>query len=144
MNDTTPNPWDFADEYASPDNVHVLTYHNPTEVAMGGPLRGHCYLMTKDGEKIKIHNRCGGPPVWETSGQSAAVPIWTIDRGQRIGVVNVITRELTIFREPFSVLYLASFDKNIIRQDRHITKFDIQKKRVETVIKLGDEIPPLH
>jgi hypothetical protein len=96
MPDTAPTPWNFPDDFPSPDNFHKLSYYDLTEVAMGAPLRG----------------------------------------GQRIGVVNVITKELTIFHEPFSVLDLRSFDKNVIYGHGHPVKFDIQKKRIEKIINL--------
>ena len=67
-----------------------------------------------------------------------AIPIWTLRKDQRIGVVNVVTRKLTIFQEIFGVLYLRTFDRNVISGEGYPSKFDIQEKRVETIIKLVD------
>lgn len=136
---TTPNPWAFGNtdrQTISPDNFHRLVYYNLNEVAMGAPLDGECYLETKGGQKIKIHDSCGGPPVWETTGQLVALPIWTERRNQQIAVVNVITKELTIFQEQFGVLRLQSFEKNMISSEGLSKNFDIQKERVVTLIKL--------
>ena len=65
-----------------------------------------------------------------------AIPIWTLRKDQRIGVVNLITRELTIFQEIFGVLYLRTFDRNVISGEGYPSKFDIQKKRVGAITKL--------
>ena len=78
---------------------------------------------------------CGGPRVWETTGKIFALPIWTIDRAQRLGVVDLTKMELTIFHERFGVLHIRSFDKNLI-DTRQGKTFDIEKKRIDEVIKL--------
>lgn len=149
MINTYPNPWDFHNidkRLASSDKIHKVVYYDLSEIAMGAPLGGTCYLETIDQQKYKIHDWCGGPPVWESEGQLVAIPIWTKTflKGtvQRIGLVDVKTKELTIFSKTFDVLDLHSFDnKTISGIDSPIYKkravvFDIEKEKNETIIKL--------
>ena len=133
-----PDPWTFDRNlnFPSPDNTHKLVYGYVGEVAMGAPLRGECFLESDGKPGVKIHDRCGGPPVWELSGRMVAIPIWTPDRAQRMGVVDLAKMELTIFQEPFGfVLHLRGFNGNLINTG--IGKpFDISKKKIESVIAL--------
>lgn len=97
-------------------------------------------------EKSKINDWCGGPPAWETDGQLLAIPIWTRKflKGtvQQIGVLDTRNMELKIFKKTFRVLDIRSFEKTTIYgYDSPIHKterlnFDIEKERVETLIKL--------
>jgi hypothetical protein len=139
MTGTLLNPWRFGNNHKqtrSPDNVHRLVYYDLNEVAMCGPLGGSCYLESNDKRKFDL-GWCGGPPVWETAGQLVAVPIWTPERRQRLGVLNVITKELTVFQESFGLLHLRSFENNLI--DINQSKpFDIQKEPVASVTKLEE------
>jgi hypothetical protein len=149
MIDTFPNPWNFSNidrTLFSVDNYHKIVYYNLNEIAMGAPLGGQCFLETPDEHKIKIHNWCGGPPAWETSGQLLAIPIWKkkFFKGivQQIGIVDTNTKELKIYSKTFKVLDIRSFDKQIIYgydSPIHNTKtivLDLEKEKVETLIKL--------
>jgi hypothetical protein len=151
MVDTYPNPWDFDNtdkSLSSGDNSQKIVYYDLNEIAMGAPIGGQCFLETDAGQKIKIHNWCGGPPAWETDGQLLAIPIWTrkIFKGtvQQIGVVDTKKRELKIFSEIFNVLDLRSFHKNIIYgydSPIHKTKtiaFDLEKGKIESIMNLND------
>ena len=116
MTDTYPNPWDFHNidkALASPDDIHSIVYYNLNEIAMGAPIGGQCFLETKDNLNVKIHDWCGGPPVWETDGGLFAIPVWTrkLLKGtvQQIGIANIITMEFKIFTKIFRVLDLRSF-----------------------------------
>jgi hypothetical protein len=134
---SVPDPWTFDEhkDFPSPDKSHRLVYENLSEVAMGAPSLGAGYIETGSKQRIKIHDSCGGPPLWEITGKMVALPIWTIDRGQRLGVVDLAKMELTIFQEKFGVLHIRSFDKNLI-DTRSSKLFDINKKRIETVMSL--------
>ena len=149
MRDSYPNPWDFHNtdkSLNSTDNFHRLVYYELSEIAMGAPLGGKCFLETVDKQKIKIHDWCGGQPAWETNGELVAIPIWVrkILKGtiQQIGILNTKTKELKIFSKTFNVLDLRSFDNHIIYgydSPIHNTKtvvFDLEKEKVETIIKL--------
>jgi hypothetical protein len=123
-----------------------LVYYNLNEIAMGAPIGGECFLETKDKQKIKIHDWCGGPPAWETDGQFVAIPIWTRKalKGivQQIGVVDTKRRELRIFAQTFRVLDLRSFNKGVVYgydSPIHMTStliFDTQKEKIDKVIRL--------
>lgn len=138
MSHTVPNPWNFGNNdkcTRSPDKMHRLVYYDLGEFAMGSPLAGTCYLESNDKRKFEI-GWCGGPPVWDFSGQRVAVPIWTPQRFQRLGVLDVMTKELTVFSGPFSsVLHLRSFNNNLIDMD-HSIHFDIRKETPESVTQL--------
>ena len=138
MTVTKITPWNFGNDdkgNCSPDGFHRLFFYNLNEVAMGAPLRGECYLECKDNVKIKIHDSCGGPPVWETTGRLVAIPIWMTQMDQRVGVVDVIKKELTIFQKSFSVLQLRSFHNGVIYADLPAT-FDTRKEKIDDVIKM--------
>jgi hypothetical protein len=131
---------------ASPDNFHRLVYYNLVEIAMGGPLRGEGYLETKDKEKVKIHDSCGGPPAWERAGRLVAVPIWVSnpDNGlvQRMSVIDIMKMELRVYSRAFSVVELRSFDGNVIYGVASGSKefvFDIDKEESWVRMELKGE-----
>jgi hypothetical protein len=149
MIDTFPRPWNFqnADKALfSSDNFHRAVYYDLKEIAQGAPLGGQCFLETTNKKKVKIHDWCGGPPIWETDGQLIAIPIWIYKflKGtvQHIGIVDIKMMELKIFAKTFNVLDLRSFDKRTINgYDSPIHKtttliFEIDKEKIKTIIKL--------
>ena len=149
MTDTHPNPWDFHNTdkaLFSSDNFHKVVYYNLREIAMGAPIGGQCFLESADKKKIKIHDWCGGPPVWETNGQLIAIPIWTRKflKGtvQQIGILDTNTMEFKIFAKTFRVLDLRSFDRTIIFgydspiYETTTINFDIRNEKIDSKIKL--------
>lgn len=130
----------------SPDNFHRLVYYDLNEIPMAGPIGGECYLETKDHNKIKIHDWCGGPPVWETVGRMVAIPIWVRypreGLVQHIGVVDVIKKELRIYSKTFSVVDLRSFDGEVIYGLVSSAKgmgdlvFDVGKEKILKTVRL--------
>ena len=50
MNNSLETPWDFANEYISPNKRFKLKFGYINEVAMGAPLSGECFLEF-DGKK---------------------------------------------------------------------------------------------
>lgn len=146
---TYPNPWNFHNTdktLISVDNYHKVVYYDLSEIAMGAPIGGQCFLETSDKKKVKIHDCCGGPPAWETSGQLVAIPIWIRKpfKGtvQQIGVLDSRNMELKIFKKIFRVLDIRSFDiATIYGYDSPVHKtetvtFDIEKEKIETRINL--------
>lgn len=151
MIDNYPNPWDFHNTdkiLTSSDNYHKVLYYDLNEIAMGAPIGGRCVLESSDNKKIKIHDWCGGPPVWETNGQLIAIPIWTrkhlMGTVQQLGVLNISNMEFKIFRKIFRVLDLRSFDLKIIYgydspiYDTKTVTFDIEKEKIEKIIKITE------
>jgi hypothetical protein len=150
MVDTLSTPWDFHNndkKVYSPDGQQKLVYSDLNEIAMGAPIAGQCTLETADKKIIKIHNWCGGPPAWETSGSLVAIPIWTKKfwKGtvQQIGIVDTRKKELSIFSRTFDVLDIRSFDKETIygydspiHNPKTVT-FDIEKEKIDRVINFG-------
>lgn len=141
-----PNPWNFHNtDYAlvSPDQLYQLVYYDLNEIAMGAPLGGLCYLEG-NGTKIKIHDWCGGPPVWHNEGKLLAIPIWerTALEGivQKIGIVDLEQLELKIFEKTFRVLDLRSFKEKFVRADYQNTdlSFDIEAEKIEVILKLNE------
>jgi hypothetical protein len=106
-----PDPWQFQNTdkaLVSPDGSQKLVYYDLSEIAMGAPIGGPCFLESDGHPKIKINDWCAGPPVWEKAGRLLAVPIWTrnAESGitQRIGIVDTHKLTLTVFKKKFRVL----------------------------------------
>lgn len=139
-----PTPWNFHNtdkRLLSPDGQHKLIYYHLNEIAMGAPLGGTCFLEG-DGIKLKIHDWCGGPPVWHNEGNLLAISIWerTSKDGtsQKIGIIDLEHLELKIFEKTFRVLDLRAFEGNIVSiiSNNETFSFDTKRETVETVIKL--------
>lgn len=144
-----PDPWGFHNtdkKLFSFTGDYRLEYYNLNEIAMGAPLGGKCFVITKEKKQIKIGDWVAGPPIWETSTNLVAVPIWTntLLKGtmQKIMLVDLDLRKLIIYSEIFNVLDLKSFDKNMIYgYDSPIYRktevsFDIDKSKIERVSDL--------
>lgn len=117
MATSNPTPWDFSNEdenLSSPDGHHRLAYSELSEIAMGGPIGGKCFLLYPDKSKLKVSDWAGGPAVWETNGRRVALPVWTMRRDQRLAVADLDARTLTIYSQKFRVLNLTTFDEGII------------------------------
>lgn len=107
MATSNPTPWNFSNKAKSlfsPDGRYRLEYSELSEIAMGGPLGGKCFLVYPDNSKLKVHDWTGGPAVWETGGRRVALPVWTMSRNQRLAVADLQARTLTIYSQKFRVL----------------------------------------
>ena len=148
MIETYPNPWNFENndgKLFSNDKSYRIVYSELREIGMGAPLAGDSYFENAN-QKVKIHNFCGGPGLWETNGNLLAIPIWIniFFKGtvQRIGVFDVKSNELKIYSKIFNVLDLRTFEKNMIYgYDSPIYKtktvsFDVDKEKIKMIIKL--------
>lgn len=147
MNNKYPNPWDFSNidsNLISSKKGYKIEYGETNEIAMGGPLGGECYLISKDGGKIKLSDWAGGPAIWNETGNKVAIPIWTPDRNQKIKLIDIENHKVIVFSRKFRVLDLERFDKNlIVGIDSPIfksakVKFDIEKERIVKQMILGE------
>jgi len=111
-----PDPWCFgndAQRFFSLNQEQALEYGTLNEFGQGGPVGGSCYWVAKNKPRILVHDPCGGPPAWELMGLKVALPVWeqhwlhgTI---ARVGVLNTVTAQLTIFAPWFRVPHLLEF-----------------------------------
>ena len=143
------NPWQFRNTdkaLVSPDGSQKLVYYDLSEIAMGAPIGGPCFLESDGHPKIKINDWCAGPPVWEKAGRLLAVTIWTrnAESGitQRIGIVDTHKLTLTVFKKKFRVLDLRSFDRTIVAgydsllHNPEKVLFDIEEEDTEAIVQL--------
>ncbi len=146
MSNHSISPWNFPNDapgMTSPDGQYKVEYGPLYEIAMGGPLSGECRILMPDQTSLNLPDVYGGPPVWEGGSHQLAIPLWMEDRTQRLAVVDVVQKKLTIFIATFSVLELIYFDKNIIvicDSPIHLSRkvvFDIEKERIKQIKKLG-------
>lgn len=117
----SPNAWSFGNQDSqliSSKGESRIEYDSLTEIGMGAPLGGKCYWVEEERLKYLLGNWCGGPPIWDTQGIRAAIPVWTrkLFKGtiQQILIFNSETKELSRYRKTFSVLDLRTFDNNEI------------------------------
>jgi hypothetical protein len=141
MNLEYPNPWNFDNtdkNFISPNGEYKIAFGALYEIAMGGPLSGNCFLIY-EGKKIKLNDWTGGPVIWNSTSDKIAMPIWTENRNQKIGIADVSKLTLTIFREEFSVIHFNKFEEKILSGiDSPISsaskfKFDIEEEEVEII-----------
>jgi hypothetical protein len=144
MTNSYPNPWDFSNKdknLVSPDGQYRIEYGGLSEISMGAPVGGECFLVGPDNSKVKLSDWAGGPVVWETQGSRVAFPVWTTTRDQKIAIADTNLRMLTIYSQTFRVLDFKTFEKGIITgQDSpiHMTtniQFDTAKEMIEKVKK---------
>ena len=113
MKKTSGTPWNFAEEYSSPDGRYKLRFFNVGEVGMSAPLGGGCYLEF-DGRGYELPGHFGGPVAWNEHSTKAALPYWTKKRSQRLAVVDVEKMELLLSEEIFRVIQLSHFEDELI------------------------------
>lgn len=115
------DPWNFGDNtvhFPSPDHSQKLEYSALTELSQGGPVGGPCFWSTAAQTRTLVHASCGGPPVWDSTGSKVALPVWENHwlHGiiARVGVLDTIAGELTVFAPRFRVLHLQQFNGRLI------------------------------
>ena len=116
MNNTYPDPWNFSNtdkNMVAPNGKYSVTFSELSEIAMGEPLKGICYLILGN-RKIKICDHAGGPIIWNEAGDCIALPVWTRNRKQQIGILDINSQTLTLFRNEFNVLHLKKFQNNMV------------------------------
>lgn len=145
MINSDPNPWNFSNKdikFVSPDEKYRIEYVDLSEIAMGGPLGGQCFLIYPSKTRLRLSEWAGGPIAWETHSRKVAFPIWTRSREQKIAVADLEANTLSIYSHIFRVLDLKTFNNNIIEghdSPIHMTtliKFDLSKERAEKVRQL--------
>jgi hypothetical protein len=142
MTNSYPNPWDFSNNHndlVSPDGQFRIEFGELSEIAMGAPVGGECFLVYPDNSKVKLSDWAGGPVVWQIQGGKVAFPVWTRAREQKIAVADINARTLTIYSHTFRVLDMKTFDQGIITgldSPIHRTTaidFDTTKENIEKV-----------
>ncbi len=113
MNKTIGTPWDFANEYISPNGQLSLEYGYVGEVAMGAPLSGECFLKIVK-SKIKLDGMFGGPIVWSENSDKAAVPYWTRNRFQKLAIIDINEMKILISKKDFRVIELSKFENGLV------------------------------
>ncbi len=145
MNNEMINPWHFSNtdkNLYSPDGIYKIEFYELSEIAMGAPLGGTCYLIFDD-KKIKLADWCGVPIIWNKNGNKIALPIWTKKRKQKIAIVDIVNLTITIYKREFRVLQFQNFIENsLLGVDSPIympkkVNFDIDKEEVEKIKELN-------
>lgn len=151
MSHQKSNPWNFHNtdqSLVSPNGLYRVVYYDLNEIAMEAPLRGSGFIEDSDNTKIKLHDWCGGPPIWEKDGFSLAIPVWTRDfthgTFQQTAVMDMTTKQLKIFKRQFRVLDLQSFEKSMIYAcDSPIFNpekilFDMDQEEIDHLVRLTE------
>jgi hypothetical protein len=112
------DPWEFAAEFVAPASNQFLRYGTLYEFGQGSPLWGACFWVRADGHPIKLYDTCGGPPVWDVTGNKAALPVWEqhwlSGTMAKIAVLDTQAATLTILARQFHVLHLQHFQEQLI------------------------------
>ena len=137
-------PWDYENESPlafAPNGKDRIIYEDLHEIGMGAPLTGKAFLINSNNEKLLINQSCGVPPIWNAEGNKCAIPIWTkkLFKGtvQKIGVVDIKNKELTVFRKTFEIIELNAFHENLIQginSPMHKSKsliFNLKKEKID-------------
>lgn len=98
------SPWSGSVSVVSPDGTLTAVVENASEIAMGGPTSGE--LRLSNGILVES---CNPSIAWSDDSRYLAVPRWTVDRSQRLLVIDVRTRRRRAFASTFRVLELRSF-----------------------------------
>lgn len=113
MDNYLGTPWDFSNEYPSPDGQKSLEFGYTGEIAMGAPLSGECWL-TINGQKTKLNGMYGGPIVWCENSIIAAIPYWTQNRFQKLAIVDTNSMKIMISRKDFRVIELSKIENGLV------------------------------
>ena len=139
MNKPLGTPWDFANEYTSPNGKLILEFGYVGEIAMGAPLSGECFLKI-NGEKNKLNGMFGGPIVWSENSEKAAIPYWTQKRFQKLAIIDTNRMKILISKRDFKVIELSKFENGFVYGiDSPIYRTKVIEYDVETE-KYSDEI----
>ncbi|MEO0896499.1 MAG: hypothetical protein AAFY71_08890 [Bacteroidota bacterium] len=103
MSEHQDSPWYFGNAQA-PMGEFVIEYDYLSEIAMGSPLAGVCFLHTPNGARLQLHDFAAGPAIWNASGTRVAFPGWTPYRQQQLCLVDIMAKTLTVFTKIFRVL----------------------------------------
>ena len=106
-------PWDFANEFTSPNRKLSLEFGYAEEVAMGAPIAGECFLKTGKGN-FTLNGTFGGPAIWNESSDKAAIPYWTPYRSQKLAIIDVNEMKILISEKKFRVIQVSKFENGVI------------------------------
>lgn len=139
-----PTPWNIENNHNilfSPCGKMKVQYRNLYEFAMGSPLVGEAIIEVGKLQYL-VDEMCACPPVWSSTSQLLAIPIWTQGRAQEIGIIDVQKFEMRISRATYRVVHFASFCGNVLHgtdSPLHQPKnfaFDIRQMGVRATVRL--------
>lgn len=115
------NPWDFSNKSPqnySHDKSHRIVYHDLHEIGQGSPLAGKAYMVDDLDTTKLIDSFAAGLPIWDSSRNIVAIPIWTrtLLKGtvQRIAIINSANNEVRIFKKVFEVIQFLTFENETL------------------------------
>lgn len=143
------NPWDFSNKSPqnySHDKSHRIVYHDLHEIGQGSPLVGKAYMVDDLDTTKLIDSSAAGLPIWDSSRNIVAIPIWTRtllkETVQRIAIINSANNEVRIFKKVFDVIQFLTFENEILtfiedplRKKKEI-HFDIETEKLHETRKL--------
>lgn len=141
MNKNIDTPWDFRNEYLSPNGQNSLEFGYVGEVAMGAPLSGECFLNI-NGDKLKLNGMFGGPIVWSENSKKAALPYWDRNRLQKLAIIDTSEMKILISKKVFRVIELSKFENGLvygIDSPIHLTEkieFNVRIEKFSKEIKI--------
>lgn len=137
------NPWDFSNKSPqnySHDKAHRIVYHDLHEIGQGFPLAGKAYIVDNLDTNKLIDSFAAGLPIWESSRNRVAVPVWTktLLHGtvQRIALVDSAINEVRIFKRVFNVIQFLTFENDTLTfiddplKKKKEIHFDIQTEKL--------------
>jgi len=117
MQNAPLTPWNFSNNgscFYSPDALQRLDYEDLREMNQGGPLHGSCFWVTADNQRCQLPGTYGGPPIWNTTGNRVALPLWSQallwGADQHLATLDTHLSKLVIFKQRFHVLHLQAFE----------------------------------
>lgn len=145
MDKVLGTPWNFPNEYTSPNRQLILEFGYVGEVAMGAPLSGECFLKMAN-EKMKLDGMFGGPIVWSANSKKAAIPYWTRNRFQKLAIIDINEMKILISKKNFRVIELSKFENGLVygidspiyRTEKIEFNIGIEKFSKEIEIKTGN------
>ncbi|MDP4203008.1 MAG: hypothetical protein Q8861_09945 [Bacteroidota bacterium] len=115
------NPWNFSNKSPqnySHDKSHRIVYHDLHEIGQGSPLTGKAYMVDDLDRTKLINSHAAGLPIWDSSKNTVAIPIWTktLLRGtvQRIAIIDSTNNEIRIFKKVFDVIQFLTFENETL------------------------------
>ncbi|SDF24074.1 hypothetical protein SAMN05421636_1273 [Pricia antarctica] len=113
MENSLGNPWDFGNEFYSPNGEFKLYYGVTIEIAMGAPIYGECYFENRN-KTFMLKDSYGGPIVWNSESTNAAIPYWTNDRKQKLAIIDTVGMKVLLSKTTFRVIQLEKIENDII------------------------------
>lgn len=133
----TSTPWDIDNNHEnliSPSGTQKIIYGHLNEVAMGAPLAGRAKVQSYH-HFFELNEIFGGPARWNETSEFCAIPIWTRDKNQLLGIVDIKNFKIHISHDEYRVLNIKSFENGrIIGTDSELykpLKLDIELSKMK-------------